>query len=96
MTRHTVSVDSFSLSIIALSALLQARSSLRTPRSRRADVALEQQAHAAFPQLRPSRYQCFRRFGTMSRNFSTELRRFRWQAQMAVSLPILSVRGETR
>jgi hypothetical protein len=32
----------------------------------------------------------------MGRNFSTELRRFRWQAQMAVSLPILSVRGETR
>jgi hypothetical protein len=37
-----------------------------------------------------------RPFGTMGRNFSKELRRFRWQAQKVVSLPNLSDRGETQ
>ena len=40
--------------------------------------------------------QWFPPFGTMGRNFSKELRRFRWQAQKAVSLPNFSVRGETQ
>jgi hypothetical protein len=86
-------IELFSLSIIILARNAHAG----PPRHpARADVASAQQHARHANARRELPCQCFPPFGTMGRNFSKELRRFRWQAQKAVSLPNFSVRGETQ
>jgi hypothetical protein len=46
-------------------------------------VASAQQGRETVYAILPSACQWFARFGTIGRNFSKELRRFRWQAQKA-------------
>src|SRR4029077_20040192 len=58
-------------------------------------VAIKQHASECVLGSQVLACQWIRRFGTMASTSRLLLRRFRWQAQKAVYLPIFSVRGET-